>query len=500
MSDVKEILDMILHDEKLLKSKAFRDRVYSDEPIIRTAAQLIKPQTPPRIKEMKGLAFTPEAYWKTSAWLFYTQGKFMEDYEDDFTYSGDFVKYYPCYRDLTTEQLRGYFSWRTRVRRGIVEKAPLPFVFIYMYELVNCIGAETPAECFVLLRSFSERYCAIDDTVKKYADTWLSDLIVYYQLDSSLAEQLEDIVYDRHLLALMDWEAHSDEEIFEALDALSAYRFKQSLYYISEPDDFKAVLVRCYVSLSVFFRDKRKNSLFCKLFGNITECSYHMFASAIFYDRQSLRSCEYSLDPIHSFSCRSGKWYCKKQYGNRSRNAHLGDLVKAIDSLMREFTSFRHKLSLSGVSKTTVKLINAEIQQYFEEKSRKEAKKLTIDLSRLSAIRQAADITREKLIVDEEELSEIREPETAEKQETVPEGLPLDKDEFTFLQALLYGGDCQKTADQCGKMVSILADSVNEKLFDLFGDTVIEFSGDSPLIIEDYEADLKKMLSEGDKI
>ena len=87
MSDTKEILHQILNDEKLLNSRAFRDRVYKDEPIIRTAAQLKKSVTPSRIKEMKGIAFTPEAYWKTSAWLFYTQGKLMEDYEDDFTFS-----------------------------------------------------------------------------------------------------------------------------------------------------------------------------------------------------------------------------------------------------------------------------------------------------------------------------------------------------------------------------------------------------------------------------
>ena len=140
MSDTKEILQQILNDEKLLKSRAFRDRVYTDEPIIRTASQLPRPETPEKIKEMKGLAFTPEAYWKTSAWLFYTQGRFMENFEDVYPYNEDFVKYYPSYRDMSTEQLRGYFSWRTRVRKGKIAKAPAPFVYVYLYELINCIG------------------------------------------------------------------------------------------------------------------------------------------------------------------------------------------------------------------------------------------------------------------------------------------------------------------------------------------------------------------------
>ena len=42
----------------------------------------------------------------------------------------------------------------------------------------------------------------------------------------------------------------------------------------------------------------------------------------------------------------------------------------------------------------------------------------------------------------------------------------------------------------------MLADGINEKMMDLIGDTVIEFSGDSPEIIEDYTEDLREMIPE----
>ena len=42
-------------------------------------------------------------------------------------------------------------------------------------------------------------------------------------------------------------------------------------------------------------------------------------------------------------------------------------------------------------------------------------------------------------------------------------------------------------------MPSIIADSINEKLFDIFGDTVIDFLSDDPCVIEDYIEELKKM-------
>ena len=493
MSDTKEILNIVLNDEKLLKSRAFRDRVYSDEPIIRPASQLIKPQTPPQIKEMKGIAFTPEAYWKTSAWLFYTQGKFMEKYEDDFSYNEDFTKYYPCYRDMSTEQLRGYFAWRAAVRKGDIHKAPLPYVFIYLYELLNCIGAETPAECFDKLSFFCREYVKIDDTIEKYTDTWLIDFIVYYDLDPSLADDIDDIKHDKAVLTLIHWEERSEAEIFDAIDALSAYQLKKSLYYISESENFREVLVRCFIKLSEFFRDKRKKSLCEKLFGNTVECMYHMFSSAIFYDKQSFRNCEYKLNEIHSFSCSNGKWSCRKYYGNRGRNGHLGDIVKAVDSLMRDETDFKYKISFDGISKNTEKILRSEIEQFFEEKRRKESMKIEIDISKLSSIRMSADKIREKLIVEEETDMEFEEVSVQDNVSETANDMVLDKEEYSFICALLYDGDHKKAAAESGKMVSILADSINEKLFDDFGDTVIEFSEDKPIIIDDYTEELKNM-------
>ena len=52
MSDVKDILDSILSDEKLLGSRAFRDKVYTDQPIIKRASQIKTSGTPQKIKEL----------------------------------------------------------------------------------------------------------------------------------------------------------------------------------------------------------------------------------------------------------------------------------------------------------------------------------------------------------------------------------------------------------------------------------------------------------------
>ena len=40
----------------------------------------------------------------------------------------------------------------------------------------------------------------------------------------------------------------------------------------------------------------------------------------------------------------------------------------------------------------------------------------------------------------------------------------------------------------------MLVDSINEKLFDLLGDTALEFGADGPVIIEDYQQDVRGAL------
>jgi len=45
-------------------------------------------------------------------------------------------------------------------------------------------------------------------------------------------------------------------------------------------------------------------------------------------------------------------------------------------------------------------------------------------------------------------------------------------------------------------MVSVIIDSINEKLFDMFLDNVLEFEGDSPAPVEDYTEDLKGLISQ----
>ena len=499
MSRTKELLAALNNDIKLNSSKAFRDRVYTDQPIIRTANQLKRPEVPEKIREMKNIAFTPEAYWKTSAWLFVTQGRFMENYSDDVSFNDDFTAYYPTYRDLTTEQLRGYFTWRTKVRDGIFPDSPKAFKLLYMYELINCIGVDSPVSAFSKLRIFSEAYSSSDTEIAKYSAKWLNDIAVYYSLDTELLNDTSDSQFDSAVLTLINWDTKDNEDLFRAIFRLSAYSIEKSAFYTEKPELFSEAVCRVFIKLSEYFEAHRKNTLCDRLFGKLVEIKYRMFESAVFFDTQSNRNCTYKVSDIQTYYCRGGEWSCEKLHGNRGKNKLLGEIVRTVDSILREKTGIAHRINCGENSKNTISMAEKEIETLLAEKNKPEPVKIEIDMSVLDKIRSASELTRDKLIVEEEteieenvpspDVQEIPENQIAESRENVL----LNADETAFLDSLLFSSDASYQNCSNGTLKSILADSINEKLFDIFADTVIGFDGDTPFVIEDYTDDLKKM-------
>ena len=67
---------------------------------------------------------------------------------------------------------------------------------------------------------------------------------------------------------------------------------------------------------------------------------------------------------------------------------------------------------------------------------------------------------------------------------------PLSQEEYRLLQCLLYGRD-YGWVRASGLMLSVLVDSINEKLFDEFADSVLTLDN-GPELIEDYIQDLKE--------
>ena len=154
---------------------------------------------------------------------FRRQAVFMQDYEDDLPWEGEFFCYYATYRDLTINQLRGYFTWRAEVRRGEYHPIPTSAAFIYVCELFNGVGASSPEESLRKLKEFEVGY--LDSGV---GDRYMRSTLRRSMLEFAIIKELpleivrqyaepEMLARDESLQALRSPADRSDDEVFSAL-------------------------------------------------------------------------------------------------------------------------------------------------------------------------------------------------------------------------------------------------------------------------------------------
>ncbi len=161
---------------------------------------------------------------------------------------------------------------------------------------------------------------------------------------------------------------------------------------------------------------------------------------------------------------------------------------------MREKYCFSPPLKPIKTTKTLVGIIDRAVDELLEEKRRNETPEIKIDISKLGDIRRAALKTQDKLIVDEYGEEDTDAPQE-EPCEAASDTLLSDA-EFRLMQCLIYGGDINAVIKESGMMLSVAIDSINEKLFDMFSDTVIDSGSDKPEIIEDYLDELKGIIKQ----
>lgn len=338
-----------------------------------------------------------------------------------------------------------------------------------------------------------------------------------------------------------------EERLMAAINALSTYNLSNSRLDRSHHRDLRHVACAAYVRMTRYYDTHRKTGIVASLFGEETAMPYTMFASAVFFAPERHEDCEYRLDPIHVYRCQNGFWECMRIHGSRQKSSKLGEMMRACDQRLRLALDPAHPLKEEKVPKYLAKIIDDEITAWLSWDAAHQPVKIDIDLSQLGHIRSAAAQTREALLIDEEredstladaETADSGQPEaepaTAATVEAVAAAAGQDEDDeptisteqfgvvapllvptptsaatasadtanelapaaAVYLRALLEQNTAQAASavERSGQSEDMLVDTINEALFDLVGDTVIEFSAAGPQIIEDYEADVRGYL------
>ena len=575
------LIERIMAEARTHQSARFSNKIYADEPILKTGRQMqnFLPDQYRKMREISRWQDDPKGgagRWLSEAELFYRQGLLMADFEDDCPYNGTFKSYFPTYNAMSDRQLRGYFTWRAQVRRGNIEETSTSFAFLYLYELICGIGVDDPLDGFDKIKAFWDAYRAFEPGIDRFARVWLQDYAVFHGLDPKLLHDSKTIAFDNALIELrravrdlvpasapsaqapkrrkvseptlpLPPDEAREERLMAAINALSTYNLNNSRLDRSHHRDLRHVACAVYVRMARYYDTHRKTGIVASLFGEETAMPYTMFASAVFFAPERHEDCEYRLDPIHIYRCQNGFWECMRIHGSRQKSSKLGEMMRACDQRLRLALDPVHPLKEEKVPKYLAKIIDDEIVAWLSWDAAHQPVKIDIDLSQLGHIRSAAAQTREALLIDEEREDDALEdaeaagpgkPEARPMTEAIvePVAAPMEQDEDDeptisteqfgvvapllapaptpttampaditsvlapaaedYLRALLEQNAAQAASavEKSEQSEDMLVDSINETLFDLVGDTVIEFGAAGPQIIEDYEADVRGYL------
>ncbi|MCD8197106.1 MAG: TerB N-terminal domain-containing protein [Lachnospiraceae bacterium] len=488
---------------------------YEDEPI-RLTAERAGSLPPKEYRKMWELAFGSPFSRNNDAKIFYLQARYMEHFEDDCPYEREVLHYFPTYQSLSMAELRGYFTWRTRLRHGKLEKTSLSYAYLYIYELLHQIGSETKEEGLEALLWFYEQYGELDPGIRHYTERWIADYAIYYDLPAELVKDYVNADFDAALVALRDCDTVDDETLFPAIMRLSSYHLERSKAFKKYPEELSQVLCGAYRRLNARYAGRYGRPYSQKLFGNPARVPYTPFRSAVFFGHERHAHYEYRVSPVQCYLCERNRWSLERGYFSSQRDRTLGVFVRAADRLVREAYGVKPPLKVGTETKTMIRFISEAI----EEQKKNAAPKVEFDLSKLSGIRRSSDAVGQRLMTEEERYVEAEPPtlqaqndaasssSKAQVQAEPASGQPgmqaqegsasltciLSGNELRFAQILLYGGDLQEFLLENHLMASVLAEAVNEQLYDEFADTVIEFDGNTPVLVEDYRDDLKGMI------
>ncbi len=450
--------------------------------------------------------------------VFYKQALFMKDFTDDYSGSAPFSQYFPYYQMMGYEQLRTYFTWRTKVREGNVSDTSLSYAFLYIYELLSNIGVKDPQNGLDKLMFFWKAFRVYQKSIDRYVLRWLKDYHIYYQLTQSFQEFVQRNHLAEHYPQMTD-----TDDTFELFCSISNYDIRKSVFFT---DDNAKLIIECFYFVVDRLRhilDDNGIHFDQSIFQPAKMSVWTPFKDALFHNWMKQPDRRIVLSPNEIYICTQNQWAFNTTVTSQGSRQLLGYIIKQMESVLRKAVKYKFKLTanvngvthkliaeLKGANLSLESIISSAVMEFYREATKTVVK---VDQQALSIIRQEALATQQKLIVDEQD--ETPEPNPKPLDLSLPPhgNTPFMPDdsaavsgadmwesfknslsgaEATALSIVLHGGtDLKQFADSCGVMLEVLMDGINEKAMDFIGDNLID---DEFVLYEDYKNQVKELV------
>ncbi len=474
---------------------------------------------------------------------FLSAARAMEDYEDDCPFAGTVPLYQPEYRDLTPNELRGYFTWRAALRRGEVSAHCDAFVYLYLSELMLGVGAANAAEALDCMDAFASSYFSAghgSEALQRNFKNWRFEYAVLNRVDAARVWAYENPAlrhWDEALTVLREPEKQSDEVVFAALAEFGGKK-------LTEARSVKGLGDKAAFYYAAIWRSCAP-LLFAACFGNM-----RMRAWKPFSDAPRLRAlCEnagqdfsYQLNELRSFAATGNGFteysYLRQQFDSKRFFAFL----KEADTALR-VRFLRGKASKTASAAQDIALQEAFSRAFASCEAMEAAQKLAavpVRREKLADIRAAAAVTTAALLTEAETGAEREErlrreaekncglaelingegskqtgsayaqvaaaagatpaelANRGETEQTDKAGRTemLDALERRCLAALLRGESVRAKLRAAHCLTSLFAERVNEKLYEHFQDICLASEGEELFLVPDYREEIETLLRE----
>ena len=433
------------------------------QPVARRASDPVRR----RFYEMRSLA-SGNPFGRNDAALFYKQAKLMEDITDDYGGFEPFFKYYPYYQQMGYEQLRTYFTWRTNVRKGETPPTSLSYIFLYIYELLSGVGADGPADGLDKLTALWTAYREAEPLLDRFLPQWFKDYHICYETPSDFAEFAAANQLQRYFP-----EAFYTTDDLLLWNGVSSYDVTKSNFYLAGnkdllKDGFAAVLRGLRASGTDMER---------WLANSTAQYRWRPFEDALVHIPHEPRDRRVEMPGGEVYRRKDGQWTASAFIRDAGQKERVGYLIKKTEACLRQAARHKHRIKAGPGALDT--LIEKAVKDFYADRNRTV---VTVDHGNLARIRKEALGTQEKLAVPEEA------PPV-----TVPPPPSAKTVEMEALAALLEGAVTLKEfAAGRGVMPEILADGINEKAVDYFGDNLLD---DDMAIYGEYREKAKEMVN-----
>ncbi|MDO7905657.1 TerB N-terminal domain-containing protein [Paenibacillus sp. JX-17] len=332
--------------------------------------------------------------------------------------------YWPTYENMSADQQRWYFYWRSEVRQQRYPDTDLSYLFLYVYELINGIGWTRAEEGLWLLTDIWEAYHEPYPKLDRYLSLWIQDYIWANKLQGVLDDQLRK----RLGSGQGEWR---ELELYRQLDAvpmelglkdwlaLSDYDVKKSGLYSNEEHagELNRLIPKVFELVAQYLARKDGKSLAERFTPpSQTTVRRQLFRNAVY---------EPSIYGRHV----TAAYYSMSTY--KPLRMYVTQLIRLTENKLRTLLSYKSKLRGIHVSSEIRDLVERFIEQETARAAvQRRQEQVTISPDKLQRLQQESDTVRNWLTVDEPSWAEQAGDKVLDSDDPagdVPE-IPLDKD------------------------------------------------------------------------